>query len=92
MSRNYPWPENVRELGQSIRQILLNRSYQSIHQGVVSGRQEDEKRRELDARGVLQQHCNRLYREFGTYREVARRTRLDRRTVKKYILKWQEDH
>jgi len=92
LSRDYPWPGNVRELGQSIRQILLNRSYQSIHQGAVAGRQVDEKRRELDARGLLQQHCHRLYRECGTYGEVARRTRLDRRTVKKYILKWQEDH
>ena len=91
---DYHWPGNVRELGQCIRQILLNRSCQSIHQLAMDAGQDEPKdddgRQELDAQGLLQQHCHRLYREFGTYGEVARRTRLDRRTVKKYILKWQD--
>jgi DNA-binding NtrC family response regulator len=93
---DYPWPGNVRELGQCIRQILLNRTCKSIHQVAMTGadphRKGDAKRLDLDAQGLLQQYCHRLYREFGTYGAVARRTRLDRRTVKKYILKWQEDH
>ena len=90
----YPWPGNVRELGQCIRQILLNRKYQRIHQEALAGsdraREADPDILELDAQGLLQQHCYRLYREFGTYGEVVLRTRLDRRTVKKYILKWQD--
>lgn len=94
LSPDYRWPGNVRELAQCIRQILLNRTYQSIHQGVTddaSSLSEEKKiRLDLDARGLLQQHCHRLYREFGTYGEVARRTRLDRRTVKKYILSWED--
>jgi len=94
LSPGYRWPGNVRELGQCIRQILLNRSYQSIH-GDVTGdagflHAEQDRQKDLDARGLLQQHCHRLYCEYGTYGEVARRTRLDRRTVKKYILSWEE--
>jgi DNA-binding CsgD family transcriptional regulator len=30
-------------------------------------------------------YCALLYRRHGTYEEVARRTGLDRRTVKKYL-------
>jgi len=30
--------------------------------------------------------CALLYKRFGTYEEVARKTGLDRRTVKKYVL------
>jgi len=91
---DYRWPGNVRELGQCIRQILLNGTYRSIHRDVPgdapSSSENKKKRLDLDARGLLQQHCHRLYREFGTYGEVARRTRLDRRTVKKYILSWED--
>jgi hypothetical protein len=40
----------------------------------------------LDAEALLSAYCNLLYQREGTYEEVARRTRLDRRTVKKHIL------
>ncbi len=88
----YPWPGNVRELAQAIRQILLHRAYQSIHQegAAHTGPQTVPELHGLDAQEILQQHCHHLYRELGTYGAVARHIRLDRRTVKKYILKWQE--
>jgi len=38
-----------------------------------------------DAQTLLGRYCNALYGRYGTYGEVARRTKLDRRTVKKYI-------
>ncbi len=34
---------------------------------------------------ALTDYCNLLYQRHGTYQEVARKTKLDRRTVKKYI-------
>jgi len=40
---------------------------------------------QLDAEGLIAAYCSLLYRRLGTYEEVARRTRLDRRTVKKYL-------
>lgn len=39
----------------------------------------------LDAEALLSAYCTLLYQRHGTYEEVARRTHLDRRTVKKYI-------
>lgn len=38
------------------------------------------------AKQLLSDYCTMLYRQFGTYEEVARRTELDRRTVKKHVL------
>lgn len=40
-----------------------------------------------DADGVLSGYCRLLYERHGTYEEIARRTNLDRRTVKAYIEK-----
>ena len=45
-------------------------------------------RGELDAQNLLSGYCKMLYRRHGTFEEVARRTHLDRRTVKKYINEW----
>lgn len=34
---------------------------------------------------LLAGYCSLLYKRYGTYEEVRRRTELDRRTVKKYV-------
>jgi DNA-binding transcriptional regulator LsrR (DeoR family) len=39
----------------------------------------------VDAHELLTLYCALLYRRHGTYEEVAKRTKLDRRTVKKYV-------
>ncbi|MDA3895349.1 MAG: hypothetical protein PF482_04270 [Desulfobacteraceae bacterium] len=39
----------------------------------------------IDAKTLVKRYCRLLYDKFGTYGEVARRTGLDRRTVKKHI-------
>jgi DNA invertase Pin-like site-specific DNA recombinase len=39
----------------------------------------------IKAKDLLSQYCAFLYKQFGTYEEVARCTGLDRRTVKKYL-------
>ena len=89
LGRNYQWPGNVRELEQAVRCILLNGRYLSetqskafdlrsrLHQEIDFG--------SLDAQELLASYCALLYKSHGSYEEVARRTRLDRRTVKKYI-------
>jgi DNA-binding NtrC family response regulator len=86
---DYQWPGNVRELGQAIRRILLTQHYEGdisvtspnleeeFIEGIYSG--------SLKVNELLNQYCNILYRRFGTYQEVARRTGLDARTVKKYL-------
>lgn len=89
LPHDYPWPGNVRELEQAIRRILLTRHYfgdstlrapdplAAFACQVQSGI--------LDARELLGRYCELLYQQSGSYEEVARRTGLDRRTVKKYM-------
>jgi DNA-binding NtrC family response regulator len=86
----YSWPGNVRELEQCIRRILLKKSYDVPLRHVASPRFEEQFTRDVlegvvDAESLLAGYCTLLYDRHGTYEEVARRTVLDRRTVKKYI-------
>jgi DNA-binding NtrC family response regulator len=90
LGTNYAWPGNVRELAQSVRRILLNRSYtceidvtaETSYPTELSTNMDNGT---VDAKGLLKGYCRHLYHKFGTYIEVARRTGLDSRTVKKYI-------
>ena len=89
LPKDYPWPGNVRELEQAVRSILLKRHYfgdamvtdtdleDTFVQGFYRGT--------LEAKEVLKQYCSILYKRYGTYEEVARRAKLDPRTVKKYL-------
>ncbi|KAA0888683.1 hypothetical protein [Oryzomonas rubra] len=40
----------------------------------------------MDAQQQMAEYCDLLYNRFGMYEEVAQATRLDRRTVTKYVL------
>jgi len=83
----YSWPGNVRELEQAVRRILLTRTYSGdtsagVATGLVSAGMAEGT---IDAHTLLANYCRQLYARFGTYEEVARCMRLDRRTVKKYL-------
>lgn len=82
----YPWPGNVRELEQAVRRILLTGGYggDSSLSG-AAGDAELMKEGTVDAYTLLANYCRHLFSRYGSYEEVARRTRLDRRTVKKYL-------
>ena len=87
--RGYPWPGNVRELEQAVRRVLLTGRYAG---DLAEGpRSEDDalvsklRAGELSAAQLLEQYCALLYRRFGTYAEVAKRTGLDPRTSRKYV-------
>jgi DNA-binding NtrC family response regulator len=90
---DYAWPGNVRELEQCIRRLLLKRSYQiervaatsgDALENLISGVTEGS----LNAQELLSRYCAVLYDRHRSYEEVARKTALDRRTVKKYIDQW----
>ncbi len=87
---DYPWPGNVRELEQAVRRIILTRRYQGDTQkpapGVTAQLLAEIEAGTLDAQELLAKYCRLLHERHGTYEEVARRSGLDRRTVKKYIL------
>ena len=86
----YDWPGNVRELEQAARRVLLTGRYERSAPSDSSAVGELAIALEagtLDAESLLAAYCRHLHDRLGTYEEVARRTRLDRRTVKKYILR-----
>ena len=97
LGSGYPWPGNVRELEQCVRRILLKGSYEGDRRAVLETAVDpadgvpvdrflaDVAAGRLDARQLLAGYCARLHRRSGSYEEVARRTHLDRRTVKKYV-------
>jgi len=86
---NYHWPGNVRELGQSVRCILLNRYYKGDTITSASGLTGELQRaigeESVNAQELLTSYCKILYQRYRTYEEVARITKLNPRTVKKYI-------
>ncbi len=90
---DYAWPGNVRELEQCVRRVILKREYVGrpadatapsvpafLNAGIEGGA--------IDAHSLVIGYCFHLHTRFGTYEEVARRTGLDRRTVKKYVHEW----
>ena len=92
LGRDYPWPGNVRELEQCVRRVLLKKDYTGdnkiacndlkaeLSEGLENGM--------ISANRLVVGYCKLLYERFGTYEEVAKRTKLDRRTVTKYIREW----
>ncbi len=88
---SYAWPGNVRELEQAVRRVLLTQQYAGDHRAVApdlaSGLAAGIQAGKLDADALLAGYCTLLYERHGTIEEVARRTNLDRRTVKAYLQK-----
>jgi len=90
----YDWPGNVRELAQCVRRLLLNQNYEGLP-AEPAGRPArlvmDLDQGTIDAQTLVRRYCHSLYRRYGTYGEVARRTKLDRRTVKRYITDYNQN-
>ena len=88
ISKHYEWPGNVRELEQAVRRIILTGSYKPIYH---SSKKSNDwvkimEQGNLSVSTLTSHYCQMLYRKFGSYEEVAKRTGLDRRTAKKYIV------
>lgn len=88
LGKDYHWPGNVRELAQCVRRVIIKRDYEGDTLCRQSGSSQfvrDIESGNLDGQSLLAGYCGTLYKKCGTYEEVARITKLDRRTVKKYI-------
>ncbi|MBN1268199.1 MAG: sigma-54-dependent Fis family transcriptional regulator [Kiritimatiellae bacterium] len=85
--KDYAWPGNVRELEQAIRRILLKGSYESrrIERGLETELVSGLRGGTLTSQQLLSGYARMLYERHGTYEDVAQRTGLDWRTVKKHI-------
>jgi len=86
VDKNYAWPGNVRELEQALRRILLTGTYagDTTAEGIAD--EEPLAVGSLTAKQLVEKYCRDLYDTYGNYGEVARRTGLDWRTVKKNIM------
>lgn len=83
----YAWPGNVRELEQAVRCVLLTGEYRGDRGAGVG---EDAwlaalARGDLTVKELAAGYCRRLFQRYGRYEEVARRTGIDWRTVKKHV-------
>ena len=89
LPRDYAWPGNVRELEQAVRRILLTGRYTGDTPDAAPGETELLARQlaagKLTADELLGRYCAQLYRQLGTYAEVAKRVGLDPRTTRKYV-------
>lgn len=85
LPKGYHWPGNVRELEQAVRHIILNNQYTPAQVLSSSNEPQSLLDKKISAQALTAHYCQRLYRELGTFEQVAKITHLDRRTVKKYI-------
>lgn len=87
MGPEYPWPGNIRELEQCIRNVLIRREYRPIRRTPVpaDALAHDLADGHLTADELLRRYCTLVYARTGSYEETARRLQLDRRTVKSKI-------
>jgi transcriptional regulator with GAF, ATPase, and Fis domain len=88
---DHSWPGNVRELEQAVKRIILTGHYQVKKSDARLQDDADRLSKEiregvLNAESLITGYCTMLYKSLGSYEEVSRRTQLDRRTVKKYVL------
>jgi DNA-binding NtrC family response regulator len=95
LGKTYPWPGNVRELEQCVRRVLLKKDYTGDNK-IISNDIKDEladglEQGNIPANRLIAGYCKLMYERLGTFEEVARRTKLDRRTVAKYIKEWDSD-
>ena len=88
LGREYPWPGNIRELEQCVRSVMIRREYVPVADPV--GRQDQWQLSSIrDGNLTLEElcrlYCSQVYKKSGSYVETARRLKIDRRTVKKYV-------
>ena len=90
--RDYPWPGNIRELEQCVRNVLICGRYvpQPAGQAQPAGNWPPEIEAvarefaglELTADELLRRYCQHAYRQTGSFERAARLLQLDRRTVR----------
>lgn len=88
LGREYPWPGNIRELEQCLRNVLVRKEYRPTQTRSVTA-QDDLSlamtNGALTAEELLRRYCALVYAQTGSYEETARRLQLDRRTVKSKV-------
>jgi transcriptional regulator with AAA-type ATPase domain len=88
LGRDYPWPGNIRELEQCVRNVLIRKAYHppqrrkdAPHEALAQTLRNGT----LTADELLRQYCTLVFEQTGSYAETARRLQLDRRTIRSKI-------
>jgi DNA-binding NtrC family response regulator len=88
LGRDYPWPGNIRELEQCVRNVMVRGEYRPPAAGAVPALSPGEELAAaleagtLTAEELLRRYCTLVFSRTGSYQETARRLGIDRRTVK----------
>ena len=87
---DYSWPGNYRELEQCVRNVLIRRDYRPSRVEARGGDLADDlaemmRAGRMTADELLSRYCAMVYKLTGSYEETARRVKLDRRTVKRWV-------
>jgi DNA-binding NtrC family response regulator len=83
----YPWPGNIRELEQCVRNIMVHGEYRPAFAATRPGNSHEAITAGVDACSMtadelVQHYCSLLYARTGSYEKAAVVLQLDRRTVK----------
>lgn len=89
---DYPWPGNIRELEQCVRNVLVRQQYvpqqpQQLEQPCPDEQQlptwlREAKQGTLSHAELLSRYCTAVYAKLGSYQQTAEVLELDRRTVR----------
>jgi hypothetical protein len=89
LGRDYAWPGNYRELEQCVKNVLIRHDYRPLRVPLAGGAEtilSDFSEGRLTAAELLSRYCTLVYKHTGSYEETARRTGLDRRTVRSKVI------
>ena len=84
--KNYEWPGNFRELEQAVRNVIVRNEFVPVLRGRESNRIETVyENTEVSLAQWSATYARKAFENAGSYREAARRLKIDQRTLKKLV-------